>query len=90
MQEVETTDLFDAWLQAQDEELQVKILAGLNLIEQVGPTLARPYTFDPVRNAIVFCTGDKKGANEKKFYAEMIKTADSEFEKHLKKLKLEK
>lgn len=116
--EVITTDYFQLWFEAQEDELQIRILAGLNLIEMIGPSLSRPhsdtikgskytnmkelrvqhrghpyrafYAFDPIRNAIVFCAGDKKGSNENKFYADMIKTADAEFEKHLKKLVLEK
>ncbi|WP_369789476.1 type II toxin-antitoxin system RelE/ParE family toxin [Rouxiella sp. WC2420] len=95
MWEVETTELFDTWFVEQEDELQVRLLAGFNLIEQVGPTLARPYAdilkgsrhanmkelrvqydghpiraffaFDPIRNAVVFCAGDKKGANEQNF-----------------------
>lgn len=112
--EVITTEYFQEWFEAQEDELQVRILAGLNLIEMIGPSLSRPhsdtikgskyanmkelrvqhegnpyrvfYAFDPIRNAIVCCAANKKGLNEKKFYADMIKTADAEFQKHLEKL----
>ncbi|EMC6097022.1 type II toxin-antitoxin system RelE/ParE family toxin, partial [Salmonella enterica] len=38
------------------------------------------------RRAIVLCAGDKTGLNEKRFYKDMIKLADSEYRKHLAKL----
>lgn len=34
------------------------------------------YIFDPIRQAIVLCGGDKKGKKEKLFYREMIALAD--------------
>ncbi|CDG16385.1 putative counterpart of the neighbouring VapB-like protein [Xenorhabdus doucetiae] len=34
---------------------------------------------------IVLCAGDKTGMNEKHFYKDMIKLADTEFSKHLEK-----
>ncbi|HEL4900165.1 TPA: type II toxin-antitoxin system RelE/ParE family toxin, partial [Escherichia coli] len=43
------------------------------------------FAFDPARRGIVLCAGDKTGLNEKKFYRDMIKLADSEYRKHLKK-----
>lgn len=39
--------------------------------------------FDPERNSIVLCGGDKKGANEKKFYRDLIDKADKRFDEHL-------
>lgn len=43
------------------------------------------YAFDPERAAVVLCAGNKKGINEKLFYKDMIKLADSEFSKYLKR-----
>lgn len=40
------------------------------------------YAFDPTRQAIVLCAGNKVG-NEKQFYKEMIPLADELYQKHL-------
>lgn len=58
-------------------------------VQHEGNPIRAFYAFDPVRQAIVFCAANKKGVNENRFYASMIKTADSEFEKHLKRIELE-
>lgn len=39
------------------------------------------YAFDPVRQAIVLCAGDK--SSDKQFYDRMIRIADDEFSAHL-------
>lgn len=44
------------------------------------------FAFDPTRKAIVLCAGDKTGINEKRFYRDMIRLADSEYLKHLANL----
>ncbi|MEG3130989.1 type II toxin-antitoxin system RelE/ParE family toxin [Pantoea cypripedii] len=36
-------ELFDSWLEEQDEELQEKVLADLLNLRAYGPTLSRPY-----------------------------------------------
>lgn len=41
------------------------------------------FAFDPKRQAIILVAGGKKGENEKKFYKNLIKTADSRFNKWL-------
>lgn len=51
-----------------------------------GHPLRACFAFDPLRQAIVLCAGDKKGANEKRFYKRLIKTADAEYEAHLQSL----
>lgn len=43
------------------------------------------YAFDPIRQAIVLCAGNKIG-NEKQFYKQMIPLADELYQKHLDKL----
>jgi len=40
------------------------------------------YAFDPDRRAILLCAGNKEGGNSKKFYAELIATADERFGKY--------
>lgn len=40
------------------------------------------YAFDPARRAILLCAGNKEGGNSKKFYAELIATADERFGKY--------
>ncbi|GBU10274.1 toxin RelE [Gammaproteobacteria bacterium] len=40
------------------------------------------FAFDPKRNVIVLCAGNKKGKN-KLFYTQMLLIADTEYQKHL-------
>jgi len=44
------------------------------------------FAFDPQRHAIVLCGGDKQDQNSKKFYAELIATADRRFTAHIASL----
>ena len=41
------------------------------------------FAFDPKRQAILLVAGDKKGANQKLFYKQLIKKADTRFEEWL-------
>lgn len=59
-------------------------------IQHQGDPVRAFFAFDPERNGIVLCAGDKTGLNEKQFYKDMIKIADKEFSKHLHSLKEEK
>ncbi|YAP81624.1 type II toxin-antitoxin system RelE/ParE family toxin [Xenorhabdus stockiae] len=43
------------------------------------------FAFDPLRQAIVLCAGNK-ALNDKRFYKEMIPIADAEYEAHLANL----
>ena len=43
--------------------------------------------FDPVRRAILLVAGDKAGVAQKRFYTRLVRTADSRFTEHLKRLK---
>jgi len=45
------------------------------------------FAFDPKRNAILLVAGDKSGTNEKKFYKQLIDTADARFDAHLERLR---
>ena len=44
------------------------------------------FAFDPARTGIVLVAGDKGGADQKRFYKQLIATADRRFASHLKKL----
>lgn len=41
------------------------------------------YIFDPIRQAIVLCGGDKKGKNEKRFYKEMMSLSEQTYDEYL-------
>lgn len=44
------------------------------------------FAFDPQRQAIILCGGNKEGANQSKWYEQLIRTADERFVSHLEKL----
>ncbi len=48
------------------------------------------FAFDPVREAILLVAGDKAGADERRFYADLIAKADARFDRHLTHLKKDK
>jgi hypothetical protein len=54
-------------------------------VQSKGKPIRAFFAFDPERQGIVLCAG-KKAGKEKRFYTEMIKTADDEYEAHLKKI----
>ncbi|MFS6803871.1 MULTISPECIES: type II toxin-antitoxin system RelE/ParE family toxin [Edwardsiella] len=54
-------------------------------VQFAGNPIRAFFAFDPERKAIVLCAGDKTGINEKRFYKSMIKLAEAEFSRHLKK-----
>src|SRR2546422_273009 len=41
------------------------------------------FAFDPKREAILLVAGDKSGASERRFYRQLIRTADERFDGHL-------
>lgn len=41
------------------------------------------YRFDPKRNAVVICGGDKKGQHEKDFYKTQIRRAEALYQRYL-------
>src|SRR5215469_274906 len=41
------------------------------------------FAFDPKRRAIILCGGDKSGGSEKRFYRQLLETADQRFDAHL-------
>lgn len=55
-------------------------------VQSKGNPIRAFFAFDPHRQAILLCAGDKTG-NEKSFYEKMIPVADREFTAHLNKLK---
>ena len=48
------------------------------------------FAFDPKRNAIFVAGGNKGGADQKRFYKQLIKTADQRFDGHIAALKAAK
>jgi hypothetical protein len=44
------------------------------------------FAFDPLRRAIILVAGDKSGASQKRFYKQLINTADRRFTNHLNRL----
>ncbi len=44
------------------------------------------FAFDPARQAIILCGGDKSGGSEARFYRTLIKGADARFDAHLARL----
>jgi hypothetical protein len=47
------------------------------------------FAFDPARRAIVLVGGNKGGANQRRFYKQLIATADLRFDEHLAQMKKE-
>lgn len=50
-------------------------------VQYSGRPVRAFFAFDPKRQAIVLCAGDK--SNDKRFYETMIRLADEEFTAHL-------
>jgi hypothetical protein len=48
------------------------------------------FAFDPNRQAIILCGGDKSGGSERRFYRRLIAKADARFEAHLARVKSQK
>ena len=48
------------------------------------------FAFDTKRKAILLVAGDKSGVSQKRFYHELIRTADDRFDAHLARLKNER
>lgn len=47
------------------------------------------FAFDPRRAAILMVAGNKLGRNERRFYRQLIRTADARFDTHLQALQRE-
>lgn len=48
------------------------------------------FAFDPRRQAMILCGGDKSGGSEKRFYVQLIARADVRFDAHLAGIKKQK
>ena len=48
------------------------------------------FAFDPTRKAILLVAGDKSGGSEKRFYRQLIETADERFDVHVARIKGQK
>lgn len=55
-------------------------------IQHAGNPIRAFFAFDPQRQAIILCAGDKTGKNELQFYRSMILLAESEYRNHLANL----
>ncbi|WP_174891460.1 type II toxin-antitoxin system RelE/ParE family toxin [Candidatus Hamiltonella defensa] len=55
-------------------------------VQHSGYPIRAFFAFDPTRRAIILCAASKTGLNERRFYKDMIRLADSEYRKHLAKL----
>ena len=56
-------------------------------VQHQGEPLRAFFAFDPLRQAIVLCAGNK-GGNEKRFYKEMLPIAEAEYARHLAELEM--
>lgn len=52
-------------------------------IQVCGHPYRACFAFDPLRQGIILCAGDKKGRDEKRFYKKLIALADAEYSAHL-------
>lgn len=48
------------------------------------------FAFDPNRKAVLLAAGDKSGSSEKRFYRQLIATADQRFDTHATRVKRQK
>jgi hypothetical protein len=55
--------------------------------ETAGGVWRFAFAFDPNRQAIILCGGDKSGGSEKRFYQQLIGKADARFDTHCAVLK---
>jgi len=65
------------------EGSKIKNLKELR-IQSKGRPIRAFFAFDPRRQAIILCAGDKTG--DKRFYKKMIPIAETEFDQYMKKL----
>lgn len=54
-------------------------------VQHKGQPIRAFFAFDPARQAIILCVGNK-GGNEKRFYKQMIPIADELYKQHLQTL----
>jgi hypothetical protein len=47
------------------------------------------FAFDPKRQAIILCGGDKSGVSENRFYQQLIDKGDARFDAHMARIKKE-
>lgn len=57
-----------------------------NMKELRTGTIRTAFAFDPGRQAVLLCAGDKRGANSRRFYAQLVKRADAIYDAHLASL----
>ena len=52
-----------------------------------GMVLRIAFAFDPLQKAILLVGGDKGGVNQQRFYKQLIRKADKEYDRHLAAIK---
>ena len=52
-------------------------------VSKAGDIWRIAFAFDAGRNVTLLAAGDKRGANEDRFYRDLIRLADSRFDGHL-------
>jgi hypothetical protein len=48
------------------------------------------FAFDPNRRAVLLVAGDKSGGSAKRFYRQLVRTADQRFDQHLEHVRKER
>ena len=57
-----------------------------NMKELRTGTIRTAFAFDPRRQAVLLCAGDKGGVNSRRFYTRLVKRADAIYDAHLASL----
>lgn len=52
-------------------------------VQSKGRPILSFFVFDPRRHAIVLCASNKQGKNQKRFYQQMLRIAETEYHHHL-------
>ena len=104
MWEVEFTDEFRQWYEGLDERDQDAIARGVELLQQIGPSLGRPYVdtvkasrHSHMKELRTQSSGDpirtffclRSTTSDTRFYERMIPIADKLYDVHLAELRKE-
>jgi hypothetical protein len=85
--EVKFDDLFEPEFDQLAESVQDEILELRFNCDDGKWRVA--FAFDPKRTAILLVAGNKVGADQQRFYEQLISTADARFDTHLTKIEQE-
>jgi hypothetical protein len=80
---------FDQEFQAIEEDTQDALLAAVNVLENYGPELGRPFvdTLKGSKYPILLVAGDKAGVSQNRFYKWLIAKADQRYGAHLERIR---